>query len=39
MVTIGKWTQKQAGDDLQYWKNRSDKAITGDINSWFVDKK
>ncbi|GHO60105.1 hypothetical protein [Ktedonobacter robiniae] len=39
MVTMAKWTQQQADNDFKYWQARSEKALNGDISTWFVDNK
>jgi hypothetical protein len=36
MVRAGHWTNQQAGSEMQYWKQREFKALTGDVTSWLL---
>lgn len=35
MVRDSQWTQQQADAEMQYWRQRSPKALVGDVGSWF----
>jgi len=36
MVSLGHWTNQQAGAEMLYWKQREFKALAGDVSSWLV---
>ena len=36
MESLGHWTHQQAGTEMQYWKQREFKALTGDVSYWLV---
>lgn len=36
MESLGHWTHQQASTEMQYWKQREFKALTGDVSSWLV---
>jgi polyhydroxyalkanoate synthesis regulator phasin len=42
MVSKGIWTQQQADENMQYWKNRAQdaqqtKQMDGEFSSWFTN--
>jgi hypothetical protein len=34
-VRVGQWTQQQASDDMNYWKQRGQADLVNDITAWF----
>jgi len=36
MVSTGQWTQQQADAEMQYWNQRSSKALVGDVTNFFI---
>jgi flagellar basal body-associated protein FliL len=36
MVSTGQWTTPQATAEMQYWKQRGLKALSGDVTSWLL---
>ncbi len=38
MVETGVWTAQQAGDTMQYWRQRGAKALGSDMTDWFLKR-
>jgi hypothetical protein len=35
MIASGLWTRQQADTNMRYWRQRSAKALIGDVSGWF----
>ncbi len=37
MVRTGQWTQQQGNVNMQYWRQRQQKALIGDVTGWLLN--